>query len=84
MKELLYEVSIANEHFAEKFLKLEEIALAKDQYVKYLQRQYHLTKGIQETFLSIVSHHETKPLIPCGDARYHCPLNKPISKIHKF
>jgi len=60
MKELLNEVELANVHFATKFKNLKEVGISKDQYVRYLQMQYHLTKGVQRTFLAIASHSETR------------------------
>lgn len=53
-------VEKANIHFAEKLSNNFDKGLQKEQYVRYLQMQYHLTKGVQETFLALASHPETR------------------------
>lgn len=60
MKELINEVELANVHFAQKFKNLSESGISEEQYIRYLQMQYHLTKGVQQTFLAIASHPATR------------------------
>ena len=60
MKELIKEVELANVHFAQKFKNLSESGISEEQYIRYLQMQYHLTKGVQQTFLAIASHPATR------------------------
>lgn len=54
------QVNIANEYFLSRFKQLDREGLQEAQYIRYLQMQYHLTKGVQETFLAIAAHPETK------------------------
>lgn len=54
------EVQKSCEHFLSLFQSIERDGIQLDQYVRYLRMQYHLTKGVQETFLSIAAHHETR------------------------
>jgi len=60
MKDLQNQVDKANNYFAEIFKPLIESGIQRDQYIRYLQMQYHLTNGVQETFLTIASHPETR------------------------
>jgi len=60
MKELLNEIENANQYFAKKFKPFEDKGISKEQYVRFLQMQYHLTKGVQGSFLGIASHPETR------------------------
>ena len=58
--QLLEKVKKANELFEAKLRKHLKNGLQKEQYVRYLQMQYHLTKGVQHTFLSIAAHADTR------------------------
>jgi len=60
MKQLLNQVEDANIYFAQKFQPFQEKGIEKNQYIRFLQMQYHLTKGVQETFLGIASHPDTR------------------------
>ncbi len=53
-------VDQANVLFAEKLKNNFQEGLQKEQYLRYLQMQYHLTKGVQETFMALASHEETR------------------------
>ncbi|MGR3810635.1 hypothetical protein [Jiulongibacter sp. NS-SX5] len=54
------QVQNANIFFAEKLKKNFSEGLGKEQYVRYLQMQYHLTKGVQDTFMAIAAHQDTR------------------------
>lgn len=60
MKALENAVQAGNEYFYQKIADASTGGLQKEQYIRYLQMQYHLTKGVQETFLHIASHSETR------------------------
>ncbi len=60
LKELHRLVDKANVFFANKLSKNFTNGLQQEQYIRYLQMQYHLTKGVQETFLALASHQETR------------------------
>ncbi|KPM47891.1 iron-containing redox enzyme family protein [Jiulongibacter sediminis] len=61
MDQLALRVENANLFFAEKLKKnFSETGLKPEQYIRYLQMQYHLTKGVQDTFMAIASHSETR------------------------
>lgn len=53
-------VKKANELFANKLQSNLWNGLEKEQYIRYLQIQYHLTKGVQSTFLSIAGHEDSR------------------------
>ncbi len=60
--QLAIRVENANIFFAEKLKRnFSDKGLAREQYIRYLQMQYHLTRGVQDTFLSIAAHEETRP-----------------------
>ena len=61
LSQLLAAVEKANSFYAENMEKVSEKGLQKDQYMRFLRMQYHLTKGVQNTFLGIASHSETRP-----------------------
>lgn len=54
-------VKKANILFADKLTDKLWNGLEIEQYVRYLQVQYHLTKGVQSTFLAMASHADTRP-----------------------
>ncbi|SOE19660.1 hypothetical protein SAMN06298216_0163 [Spirosomataceae bacterium TFI 002] len=59
---LMLKVENANIFFAEKLRRNFEMnGLQIEQYTRYLRMQYHLTKGVQETFLAIAAHEHTRP-----------------------
>lgn len=58
--ELEREVQKACDRFMALFKGIDKKGIQLEQYVRYLQMQYHLTKGVQETFLSIAAHQETR------------------------
>ncbi|AWV97897.1 hypothetical protein [Arcticibacterium luteifluviistationis] len=60
MAKLSKKVEQANLLFAEKLKTNFPNGLQKEQYIRYLQMQYHLTKGVQETFLALAAHPETR------------------------
>ncbi|WP_341226191.1 hypothetical protein [uncultured Arcticibacterium sp.] len=60
MAKLSDKVEQANLLFAEKLKTNFPNGLQKEQYVRYLQMQYHLTKGVQETFLSLAAHPDSR------------------------
>jgi len=53
-------VKKANILFADKLTDKLWSGLEIEQYIRYLQVQYHLTKGVQNTFLSMASHPDTR------------------------
>ena len=53
-------VKKANVLFADKLTDKLWNGLEIEQYIRYLQVQYHLTKGVQNTFLSMASHPDTR------------------------
>lgn len=61
MAHLAEKVESANLFFANKLRNNFEHGLQIEQYIRYLQMQYHLTKGVQETFLALAAHPETRP-----------------------
>lgn len=61
MDQLALRVENANLFFAEKLKKnFSETGLQPTQYIRYLQMQFHLTKGVQDTFLAIAAHEDTR------------------------
>lgn len=59
--QLALKVENANLFFAEKLRRnFSAEGLKKEQYIRYLQMQYHLTRGVQDTFMAIASHTETR------------------------
>jgi len=60
MTELSALVDKANILFADKLRHNFNDGLQKEQYIRYLQMQYHLTNGVQETFLALASHAESR------------------------
>ena len=54
-------VQKANILFADKLTNNLWNGLEIDQYIRYLQIQYHLTKGVQNTFLAMAAHEDTRP-----------------------
>jgi hypothetical protein len=60
MDALNCKVKKANELFANKLQSNLWNGLEKEQYMRYLQIQYHLTKGVQGTFLGIAGHGDTR------------------------
>ena len=61
MDQLALRVENANLFFAEKLQRnFAETGLKAEQYIRYLQMQYHLTKDVQDTFLAIAAHAETR------------------------
>lgn len=58
---LQLKVENANIFFAEKLKQnFETKGILKEQYIRYLQMQYHLTQGVQATFLTIAGHPQTR------------------------
>jgi hypothetical protein len=53
-------VKKANILFADKLTDKLWNGLEIEQYIRYLQVQYHLTKGVQTTFLTMASHADTR------------------------
>lgn len=53
-------VDEGNQYFASIVESLKQKGFKREQYVRYLQMQYHLTKGVQNTFLAIAAHPETR------------------------
>ena len=53
-------VKKANILFADKLTNNLWNGLEIEQYIRYLQIQYHLTKGVQNTFLALAAHEETR------------------------
>lgn len=60
MAKLSEKVEQANLLFAEKLKTNFPNGLQKEQYIRYLQMQYHLTKGVQETFLALAAHSDAR------------------------
>ena len=60
MQNLINQVDQANLMFAKIFEPYKDSGINQEQYVRYLQMQYHLTNGVQETFLHIASHPDTR------------------------
>lgn len=60
MNKILALVDQGNQYFESKMLNIKDQGLKKEQYVRYLQMQYHLTKNVQEAFLTIASHPDTR------------------------
>jgi len=60
MENVIEIVNKANVLFYNKLSILDKNTLEKEQYIRYLQMQYHLTNGVQESFLSLASHPETR------------------------
>jgi len=61
MKNVIEIVDQANVHFYNKLSVLDQgEPLSREQYVRYLRMQYHLTNGVQESFLALASHPETR------------------------
>jgi hypothetical protein len=60
IEKLNLKVEQANIFFANKLKNSFPLGLQKEQYIRYLQMQYHLTKGVQETFLALASHEDTR------------------------
>jgi hypothetical protein len=54
-------VQKANILFADKLTNNLWNGLEIEQYIRYLQIQYHLTKGVQNTFLAMAAHEDTRP-----------------------
>jgi hypothetical protein len=54
-------VQKANILFADKLTNNLWNGLEIEQYIRYLQIQYHLTKGVQNTFLALAAHEDTRP-----------------------
>jgi len=61
LAQLLVAVEKANLFYAQNMKKVSVRGLQKAQYKRFLRMQYHLTKGVQNTFLGIASHPETRP-----------------------
>lgn len=53
-------VKKANLLFADKLTNNLWNGLEREQYIRYLQIQYHLTKGVQNTFLVMAAHEDTR------------------------
>lgn len=60
MAKLSEKVEQANLLFEKKLKTNFPNGLQIEQYVRYLQMQYHLTKGVQETFLALAAHSESR------------------------
>ena len=53
-------VDEANVLFERKLKKYLSGGLKKEQYIRYLQMQYHLTKGVQQSFMSVAASPEVR------------------------
>ena len=57
LKLVLDIVQVAGTHFSKRLQSLVDSGgISKEQYVRYLSMQYHLTKGVQKHFLIAASH----------------------------
>lgn len=61
MNDLLQSVETSIQYFISKLTDVKQSGgLVREQYVRYLQMQYHLTKGVQKPFLSIAAHEKSR------------------------